>query len=183
MKFYKIILTVFFLTNFNSFSFANMTIQNAHQFSFDLMDDNKINLLDLKGKVILIVNTASKCGLTPQYQGLQELYEKYKDQGLVIIGVPSADFANQEFSQEQKIKEFTDKNFQITFPLTALNSVKGANAHPFYSWANGQSGLFGSPKWNFHKYLIDKNGNFAGWFASTTKPKSPKIINKIEELL
>lgn len=162
---------------------ANMTIKNAHQFSFDNMDGNKINLSDLKNKVVLVVNTASKCGLTPQYKSLQNLHEIYEDKGLVVIGVPSGDFANQEFINISEVKEFTDKKFNITFPLTNISKVKGSEAHPFYLWANNKAGFLGSPKWNFHKYLIDKNGNFAAWFSSTTKPDSQKIINKIEELL
>jgi glutathione peroxidase len=162
---------------------ANMTIKNAYQFSFDSMDGNRISLSDLKNKVVLIVNTASKCGFTPQYQSLQNLYEQYKDKGLVVIGVPSGDFASQEFGNISQVKEFTDKNFNITFPLTAINKVKGSEAHPFYLWANNKAGFIGSPKWNFHKYLIDKNGNFAAWFSSPTKPESQKIIQKIEELL
>jgi glutathione peroxidase len=162
---------------------ANMTISNVYQFSFKSINGQSINLSELKDKVILVVNTASKCGFTPQYEGLQKLHEKYKDKGLVIIGVPSADFANQEFSQISQVKKFTDKEFHITFPLTEIEKVKGKEAHPFYLWANNKSGFIGSPKWNFHKYLIDKNGNFAAWFSSPTKPQSPKIINKIEELL
>ena len=184
MKIYKIILALITILGFNSSAVAaNMTTKNAYYFSFEGIDGKKINLSDFKGKVILIVNTASKCGLTPQYQGLQELHNKYKDKGLVIIGVPSADFANQEFSQLSQVKEFTDKEFHITFPLTTIAKVKGSDADPFYLWANNQAGFLGSPKWNFHKYLIDKNGNFAGWFSSTTKPQSKEIINKIEELL
>ena len=184
MKVYKIIITLLFLTISNFPSFAtNMTISNAHQFSFKSVDGLLINLLELKDKVILVVNTASKCGFTPQYEGLQKLHEKYKDRGLFIIGVPSSDFANQEFKQISQVKEFTDKEFHITFPLTEIEKVKGKEAHPFYLWANSKSGFIGSPKWNFHKYLIDKNGNFAAWFSSPTKPQSPKIINKIEELL
>lgn len=184
MKIYKIIILLFILTlNSHSQSMANMTIQNSHQFSFNNIDGNQINLSDLKDKVVLIVNTASKCGFTPQYKGLQELYEKYKDRGLVIIGVPSADFANQEFSQISQVKEFVDEKFQITFPITSITKVKGNDAHPFYLWANKKAGFIGSPQWNFHKYLIDKNGNFAAWFSSATKPGSQKIINKIEELL
>ncbi|MFT6107081.1 MAG: glutathione peroxidase [Rickettsiales bacterium] len=162
---------------------ANMTILNAHQFSFEGMDGNKINLSDLKGKVVLVVNTASKCGLTPQYQGLQNLYEKYQDKGLVIIGVPSGDFSNQEFENIEQVKKFTDEKFSVTFPLTFISKVKGKEAHPFYLWANKKSGFLGSPKWNFHKYLIDKDGNLAAWFASTTKPESKNIINKIEGIL
>lgn len=184
MKIFKIIITSIFLINFNSFSLAaNMTISNAHQFSFTSIDGKKINLSDFQGKTILVVNTASKCGFTPQYEGLQTLYEKYQDKDLVIIGVPSADFANQEFSESSQIKEFTDKEFHITFPITTVEKVKGQDAHPFYLWANNQAGFLGSPKWNFHKYLIDKNGNFVTWFSSPTKPQSAKIINKIEEIL
>ncbi|MFT6331699.1 MAG: glutathione peroxidase [Lentimonas sp.] len=179
----KAIIFLLITLNFYSSAMANMTIRNAHQFSFDGMDGNKINLSDLKKKVVLIVNTASKCGLTPQYKGLQNLHEKYKDQGLVIIGVPSGDFSNQEFEQIEQVKEFTDEKFSITFPLTFISKVKGSDAHPFYLWANKKSGFLGSPKWNFHKYLIDKDGNLAAWFASTTKPESAKIIKKIEELL
>jgi glutathione peroxidase len=183
MKFCKTIILLLTILTPYSQSMANMTIQNAHQFSFDSIDGNKINLSDLKNKVALIVNTASKCGFTPQYQGLQELHKKYKDKGLVIIGLPSSDFANQEFSQKSQIKEFVDEKFKITFPLTSITKVKGNDAHPFYLWANKKAGFIGSPKWNFHKYLIDKNGNFAAWYSSATKLGSQKITNKIEELL
>jgi glutathione peroxidase len=185
MKNYKLILILLlFLINFRSSVLAeNMTIINAHQFSFKSIDNKEINLMDFKGKVILIVNTASKCGLTPQYNELTELQDEYKNKGLIIIGVPSADFANQEFSQISKIKEFTNKEFQINFPLTIITKVKGGNAHPFYVWANSKAGFIGSPKWNFHKYLIDKNGNLSAWFSSATTPKSTKIINKIDELI
>jgi glutathione peroxidase len=162
---------------------ANMTSQNAYQFSFNNIEGDQINLSDLNNKVILVVNTASKCGFTPQYEGLQKLHEKYKDRGLVIIGVPSSDFANQEFGKILQIKEFVDEKFKITFPLTSITKVRGNNAHPFYLWANRKAGFIGSPKWNFHKYLIDKNGNFETWFSSATKPESTKIINKIEDLL
>lgn len=184
MKIYKKIITFISLITFNSFGLASdMTVPNAYQFSFTSIDNKKINLSEFKGKVILVVNTASKCGFTPQYEGLQILHEKYKDKGLAIIAVPSSDFANQEFNQISQVKEFTDKEFNITFPLTTIEKVKGKEAHPFYLWANSQSGFIGYPKWNFHKYLIDRNGNFADWFSSPTKPQSPKIINKIEELL
>lgn len=184
MNIYKIITTLLLIIIFNSSSFAtDLTVQNAYSFSFDDIDGKKINLSDLKGKVILIVNTASKCGFTPQYSGLQELYQKYKARGLVVIGVPSADFANQEFEQLSEVKEFTNKEFHVTFPLTAITKVSGNKAHPFYLWANNKAGFIGSPKWNFHKYLIDKNGNFATWFSSPTKPQSPEITKKIEELL
>jgi glutathione peroxidase len=183
-KIHKIIAITLLITSLNLSGFAaNMTILNAHQFSFTSIDNQLINLSDFKGKVILIVNSASKCGFTSQYQDLQELYQKYKDKGLIIIAVPSADFSNQEFSNISQIKEFTDKEFKITFPLTTIQKVKGPNAHPFYLWANEKSGFMGSPQWNFHKYLIDKNGNFVTWFSSSTRPNSAKVVEKIEELL
>lgn len=157
--------------------------QNAHKFSFRTIDGKEMKLSDMKGKTMLVVNTASKCGFTPQYAGLQNLHEKYADKGLVVIGVPSGDFAGQEFSQEQEVQEFTEKNFKITFPLTQIEHVKGKNAHPFYQWANNQGGFLSGPKWNFHKYLIDKNGDFVKGFSSATKPESDKIIKAIEQQL
>ncbi len=162
---------------------AMTTIPNAHQFEFHMMDDSKLKLESLKGKVVLIVNTASQCGLTPQYAQLQELYDHFKDDGLVIIGVPSDNFGGQEFAKEEEVKNFTQEKFEITFPLTVINDVKGSSAHPFYVWANKKAGLLGSPKWNFHKYLIDKNGNLAEWYTSTTKPTDEKVLKRIEEEL
>ncbi len=162
---------------------AKMSTINAHQFSFQTIDGETINLSDYKGKVILVVNTASSCGLTPQYRGLQELHQEYGDQGLVILGIPSRDFGNQEFAEEKKVKKFTSEKFKVTFQLTEICKVKGVNAHPFYKWAKKQAGFFAAPKWNFHKYLIDKNGNLASWFSSTTAPKSTKIVKNIEKEL
>jgi glutathione peroxidase len=183
-KIYKIVILLLSLSLvFVSNSVADITIQNAYQFSFEGIDGNKINLSDFKGKVILVVNTASKCGFTTQYQGLENLYKKYKNKGFVVIGIPCADFGNQEFSKSLEIKEFVTKEFHISFPVTKISKVIGDNAHPFYLWANNKSGFFGSPKWNFHKYLIDKNGNIAAWFSSNTDPESKKITSKIEELL
>ena len=183
MKFYKILSCLLFSFFLNNQAFADLSIKNAYQFSFNSIDGKPINLSDYKGKVILVVNTASKCGLTPQYKGLQSLYEKYRSKGLVIIGVPSSDFGGQEFEQIQQVKDFTNKEFHVTFPLTSINQVKGENAHPFYLWANAQVGFFASPKWNFHKYLIDKNGNLVSWFSSTTDPQAKEIIAAIEKNL
>ena len=160
-----------------------MTKMNAYQFSFNDIHGNHIALSDFSGKVLLVVNTASKCGFTPQYKDLEILHQNYHDKGLIIIGVPSANFANQEFQDNKEIDQFTKDQFNINFLITEKCDVKGQTAHPFYQWANKEAGFLGSPKWNFHKYLIDKNGNFAAWYSSQTKPTSPKIINKIEELL
>ncbi len=162
---------------------VKMSIPNAHQFSFKTIDGDVIHLADLKGKVILVVNTASQCGFTPQYAGLQSLYEKYSNQGFVVIGVPSDNFGGQEFKEESEVKAFTSKEFKTTFPLTLINNVTGADAHPFYQWAHKQAGFIGSPKWNFHKYLIGKDGDFVAWFSSATSPESEKITTAIEEAL
>jgi glutathione peroxidase len=183
MKIYKAFFSLFLFFCLSQESFASISAKNAHQFSFNGIDGKKIDLSDYRGKLILVVNTASKCGLTPQYKSLQILYEKYKSRGLVIIGVPSNDFGNQEFGESQQVKDFVHKEFHVTFLLTHVNKVKGENAHPFYLWANNEAGFFASPKWNFHKYLIDKNGNFITWFSSATDPQSKEVIAEIEKNL
>jgi len=183
MKIYKIFFSLFLFFCASQESLANISSKNAYQFSFSGIDGKKIDLSQYRGKLILVVNTASKCGLTPQYKGLQSLYEKYKSRGLVIIGVPSNDFGSQEFGELQKVKDFTQKEFHVTFPLTEIAKVKGKNAHPFYVWANNEAGFLASPKWNFHKYLIDKNGNFITWFSSATEPQSKEVILAIEKNL
>lgn len=159
-----------------------MSKANAYQFSFTGSNGQEIALADFQGKVLLIVNTASHCGLTPQYKELQILSEKYKEKGLVVLGVPSSDFGDQEFETEKEVEDFTVTNYAISFPLTAINNVKGKNAHPFYLWANKQAGMLGGPKWNFHKYLIDQNGDFSAWFSSTTSPTSKSVTTKIDAL-
>ncbi len=183
MKIYKIFFSLFLFFCLSQESFGDVSVRNAYQFSFNGIDGKKIDLLDYRGKLILVVNTASKCGFTPQYKGLQSLYEKYKSRGLIAIGVPSNDFGNQEFGELQQVKDFTEKEFHITFPLTQVSKVNGKNAHPFYLWANNEAGFFASPKWNFHKYLIDKNGNFITWFSSATDPQSKEVIEAIEKNL
>ncbi|MDG1286344.1 MAG: glutathione peroxidase [Rickettsiales bacterium] len=160
-----------------------MSVPNAHRYEFQTIEGESIKLSDLKGKAVLVVNTASQCGFTPQYAGLQKLHETYGDKGLVVIGVPSDNFGGQEFEQEAEVKNFTKEKFEATFPLAVISDVKGKNAHPFYQWANKEAGFLGSPKWNFHKYLIGKDGNLKQWFASTTAPDSKKIIAAIEQEL
>ena len=159
------------------------SLPNAYQFSFKSIDGEDLPLSEFSGKVVLIVNTASKCGLTGQYKDLQSLHDTYKDKGLVVLGVPSGDFAGQEFQEEEQVKEFTDEKFHITFPLTQITHVKGSNAHPFYKWAKDQGGFLSGPKWNFHKYLIDTNGNYIDAFGSRTSPTSAKVIKAIETAL
>ena len=156
---------------------------NAHDFSFDsIIDGAQINLADFKGQTVMIVNTASLCGFTKQYDDLQKLYETYKDQNFTVIGVPSNDFGGQEPGSEEDIKEFCETNFNITFPMTAKQIVSGDNAHPFYKWAANQKQggfLSSKPRWNFHKYLIGPDGNLIGSFGSMTNPMSDKITSLI----
>ena len=152
---------------------------SAYLFSFTNINGNPVHLSDFEHKVILIINTASQCGFTPQYEDLQVLHKKYNDKGLVIIGVPSPDFGNQEFSSTDKIKSFTHEKYAISFMLMKPEHVKGEQAHPFYQWAYNTYGFMGSPKWNFHKYLINKQGQLVNWYSSSTKPTSNKIKKAI----
>ncbi|BBL76445.1 glutathione peroxidase [Methylomagnum ishizawai] len=133
-----------------------------------------------RGKVVLAVNTASQCGFTPQFKGLEALYQKYKDKGLVVLGFPSNDFW-QEFSEADKTAEVCYLNYGVTFPMFAKSPVKGADANPFFKQLAGQSGT--SPKWNFFKYLIDRNGKVVEAYASTTTPDDKALVGKIEALL
>lgn len=159
------------------------TQQDAYDFSFTAIDGEPLSLSLFRNKVVLVVNTASRCGFTPQYEGLQTLYETYKDKGLVIIGVPANDFGGQEPGSNQEIKQFCTMNYAITFPMAEKIAVTGKDAHPFYQWAAEQNkgGLLSAkPRWNFHKYLIGPTGELAGSFTSTTKPGSEELTRAIE---
>lgn len=157
---------------------------NAYTFIFRTLDGQHLMpLSDFRGKVLLIVNTASLCGFTPQYQGLETLYSLYKERGLVVIGVPSNEFGSQEPGSPKEIASFCTKKYHITFPLTAKECVTGKNAHPFYLSAKAELGMLKAPKWNFHKYLIDRNGQLVDYFASTTSPLALRVIKAIESLL
>jgi|TARA_B100000767_G_scaffold103390_1_gene99281 glutathione peroxidase len=154
--------------------------QLASHFSFESVDGKSINLSDYKEKVILVVNVASRCGFTSQYKDLQELWSEYKEEGLVVIGVPSNNF-RQEPGTNKEIKNFCETTFGIDFPITKKLSVKGEDAHPFFSWAKKNHGSSAVPKWNFHKIIIGKNGKVLDTFASITKPSSKKFISIIEK--
>lgn len=156
---------------------------SAYDYSFETLDGEPLPLSAFKGKVLLVVNTASKCGFTPQYEGLQKLYDRYKDRGLVIIGVPSNDFGEQEPGTAQEIKAFCQLNYGVAFPMTSKQAVTGEEAHPFYRWISQQLGFGSAPKWNFHKYLIDTQGKPVDFFLSTTAPDSEKLRDAIETLL
>ena len=159
--------------------------ENAYSYSFkDINEEDMINLSDYKGKTLVVVNTASLCGFTYQYDGLQKLYDDYKDQGLVVVGVPSNDFGNQESGTNSEVKEFCESTFSITFPLTEKNVVKGKDAHPFFKWSKKELGFIGGvPRWNFHKIIIGKDGNAIAGYTALTRPTSKKFISEIEKAL
>ena len=157
--------------------------ESAYDFSFSQVDGSMLNLADFKGKVVMVVNTASACGFTDQYDDMQALYEKYQDQGFVMLAVPSNDFGSQEPLSGEKITEFCEVNFNTTFTVTDKVVVKGDDAHPFYRWAADELGTLAKPRWNFHKYLIDRNGNLVNWFATPTKPTANKVKQAVEALL
>ena len=166
---------------FSFFSNLNASYDKlAYDFSFRGIDGNVINLENYKSKVIVVVNVASRCGYTPQYKDLQELWGKYKERNLVVIGIPTNNF-KQEPGTNKDIKKFCESNFGISFPLTEKTNVIGADAHPFYKWAKKNYGIGAIPKWNFHKIVVDKNGKITDTFASFTKPSSKKFINSIEK--
>ena len=130
-----------------------------------------------------MVNTASQCGFTGQYNNLQSVWSRFRERGLVVLGVPSNDFGNQEPGKEAQIKQFCEVNFDVDFPLTSKVHVAGRKAHPFYQWAAGELGILAKPRWNFHKYLNSKDGTVIDSFSTVTGPDSNRIIKKIEELL
>ena len=168
------------------FFFKNSAMSNYEKVFFDFkIEDISGEIIDFnnyKNKVILIVNTASYCGFTKQYMDLQNLWGKYKQNGLIVLGVPSNSF-NQEKNSDKEVKDFCEVNFSIDFPLTKITSVKGEDAHPLFIWAKNNHGKSAIPKWNFHKILINKEGKIEDTYSSFTNPMSKKIIKKIESLL
>ena len=153
-----------------------------YDFKINSVTGDQIDLKDFKGKPVLIVNTASYCGFTKQYNDMQELWEKYRDKGLIVLGIPSNSF-NQEKKSNSAVKEFCEVNFNINFPLTEITEVKGDNAHEIYKWARTNYGKSAVPKWNFYKILINREGKVEDTYASLTSPTSKKITKKIESLL
>jgi glutathione peroxidase len=152
----------------------------APSFRFESIDGGEIALDAFRGRPVLVVNTASRCGFTPQYEGLQTLHDRYGPRGLVVLAVPSNDF-RQELSSEEKVKEFCDANFGLTLPMTEITHVKGANAHDFYRWLAVSEGF--TPGWNFNKVLLGPDGDVVATYGSFTSPTSSKLTRKIEALL
>ena len=168
------------------FFFNNAALAKYEKIFFDFsmngVNGEIIDFSEYKDKVTLIVNTASYCGFTKQYEDLQNLWDKYKSKGLIVLGIPSNSF-NQEKKSDKDVKEFCEVNFNINFPLTSITDVKGKNAHPVFIWAKNNYGKSAIPKWNFHKILINKEGKIEETYSSLTKPMSNKIQKKIKEIL
>tara|TARA_Y100000590_G_scaffold449208_1_gene586978 strand:+ start:696 stop:1283 length:588 start_codon:yes stop_codon:yes gene_type:complete len=167
--------------------FGNNAVGNYEKLAFDFkfndLDGSELSLNNYKGKVIVVVNVASQCGFTSQYEDMQKIWEKYQAKGLVMLGVPSNDFGNQEPGSSKEIKNFCEAKFGISFPMTEKVTVKGKDAHPFYMWAKKNHGNSAVPKWNFHKIIINKSGKVEDTFASITNPSSKKFIKVIENAL
>ena len=152
----------------------------ASEFSFDNIEGGAFSLSDFKGSPVLVVNTASRCGFTSQYNGLQTLYDKYRDQGLLVLAVPSNDF-KQELNGDEKVKQFCEINFNLNVPMTTITHVKGSNAHPFFKWIKNEYGFV--PSWNFNKILLDQEGQMVDSFGSLARPTGWRITKSIEALL
>ncbi|KAF0198600.1 MAG: glutathione peroxidase [Bacteroidetes bacterium] len=154
-----------------------------HSFKTKTIDGKEFDLASLKGKKVLVVNTASKCGLTPQYKELEALYKKYKDRNFVIIGFPANNFLSQEPGTEAEIKEFCELNYGVTFPMMSKISVKGKDMDPIYKWLTNKSEngkMDAGVTWNFQKFMIDENGNFVDFVSPRESPMSDKIVKWIE---
>ena len=168
-------------------SFFNNANSNYNQIFFDFsindINEEKLDLSIFQNKTVLLVNVASNCGFTKQYADLQSLYEKYKEKGFIVLGVPSNQFGSQEPGTNSEIKNFCETNFNITFPMTSKYDVKGDSAHEIYQWAKENFGNSAVPKWNFHKILIGNDGRIIDTFASFTNPLSKKITEQIEKSL
>jgi len=182
MKYLILKITAMFLILFPSL-FKGQPSSSIHQFTANTIEGNTLNFKEFKGKKLLIVNTASKCGLTPQFKELQNLFEKYKSQNFMIVGFPSNDFAKQDPGSNNEIKSFCERNYGVSFLMMEKISVKGDSIHPIYKWLTQKSenGVINSKvKWNFQKYLIDENGHLAEVMSPRVVPNDSSIINWIE---
>jgi len=160
-----------------------MSDDSAYAFTFKSLEGKPMPLAQYAGKPMVIVNTASKCGFTPQYKGLEALWQANRDKGLVVLGVPSNDFGGQEPGTHDEIKSFCELRFGVDFPLTEKVAVTGADAHPLFKWIAEKGGFLGRPHWNFYKYLIGPDGRFVDWYSSITAPGSGRFTKAVEKLL
>jgi glutathione peroxidase len=156
---------------------------DAYQFEFVGLDGGTLPLAAWRGRPVLVVNTASHCGYTPQYRDLEALWQRYREDRLIVLGVPSNDFGQQEPGTAVEIRQFCDANYQVDFPLAEKNRVIGPAAHPFYRWVAATLGEAGTPRWNFHKYLIGPDGQLAGAWPAQIRPSDPAITTEIEGAL
>ena len=161
----------------------NSQPDDAYQFEFASLDGEKLPLAAWRGRPVLVVNTASYCGYTPQYRDLEALWRRYGDRGLVVLGVPCNDFGQQEPRSEAEIKQFCNANYDVDFPMTEKVRVIGGGAHPFYRWVAQSLGEAGAPRWNFHKYLIGPDGQLTGAWPSQVRPTDPEITVEIDRAL
>lgn len=160
--------------------------RSVYEFTMNDIDGKEVKLDTYKGKVVMIVNTASKCGYTPQYEGLQALYEKYKDKGLVILGFPANNFMGQEPGTEAEIKDFCTTKYKVTFPMFAKISVKGEDQHPLYNFLTNKTTnpqFAGDISWNFNKFVLDRNGNVVARFGSKDTPQGDNVVAAVEKNL
>ena len=179
LKLFLLLIMISFLGNKVSANYDKL----AYDFKFKDLDGSALNLSEYKGKVVVVINVASQCGFTNQYEDMQNVWEQYQSRGIVMLGVPSNDFGKQEPGSNEDIKNFCEAKFGITFPMTEKVSVKGTDAHPFYIWAEKNHGKSAVPKWNFHKIIINKEGKIEKTFSSITNPSSKKFKEVIENLL
>ena len=157
-------------------------MSNAHDFDFERIDGDPLALRQFEGKVVLVVNTASECGFTPQYADLQKLWDQYRGRGLVVLGVPSNDFGAQEPGDEAAIARFCTERYAVDFPMTGKVQVIGGGAHPFYRWIAETLGEDAAPRWNFHKYLVGRDGDLVAMWPSKVEPLSVEVTTAVEEL-
>lgn len=155
----------------------------AHAFSFTAIEGGPMPMAQFAGRAVLLVNTASFCGFTPQFDGLQALWARYRDRGLVVLGTPSRDFGGQDYASGAQARDFCEGAYGVDFPMTELVRVRGADAHPLYRWAAGRLGPAGAPQWNFHKILIGPDGRALAGFGSGARPDDPALIAAIEAAL
>ena len=174
----SVFIIMFFFKNFGSANYDKV----FYDLQINSISGELIDFKDYKDKAVLVVNTASYCGFTKQYEDLQKLWEKYESKGLIVLGIPSNSF-NQEKKSNEDVKKFCEVNFNINFPMSAITDVKGEKAHEIFKWAEENYGKSAIPKWNFHKILINKEGKVEDTFSSLTKPMSQKITSKIDKLL
>jgi glutathione peroxidase len=157
--------------------------KSAFDFEFEALKGGALPLGNFAGRPMVVVNTASKCGFTPQYEGLEALWQRHRDQGLIVLGVPSNDFGGQEPGSGDEIASFCQINYGVDFPLTGKVRVKGAEAHPLFRWLATKGGFLSKPRWNFYKYLIGRDGQLQTWFSSLTPPGSTKFGSAVERLM